>query len=162
MRVVSDSSPIISCARAGKLHLIRNVYSKIIIPPAVYREIFIDGIGKPGDNELNADLSGWLEVRKPSLKSFIAILNHNFGDGESEAIALAKELDAYLLIDEIKGINEAKRRGIKILSTLIMLLEAKKLGLILNVKPELDEFMATGFRCSDALYQKILMLTREV
>jgi len=162
LKVVSDSSPIISCARAGKLHLIRDVYSEIIIPPAVYREIVIDGFGKPGDNELDAGLSIWLEIREPSLKSLIAILKRNFGDGESEAIALAKELGAYLLIDEINGINEAKRRGINILSTLIMILEAKKLGLILNVKPELDELMTAGFRCSDALYRKILMLAREV
>ena len=134
MKVVADSSPIISCARAGKLHLIKDVYSKIIIPPAVYREIVIDGLGKPGDNELKDSISIWVEVKEPSCKDIIAILNHDLGEGESEAIALANELDAYLLIDEIKAMNEAKRRGISILSTLIMLLEAKKLGLILSVK----------------------------
>lgn len=162
MRVVSDSSPIISCARAGKLHLIRDIYSKIIIPPAVYREIVIDGFGKPGDSEIDSGISVWLEIIEPSFKGLIDILNHNFGEGESEAIALAKELDAYLLIDEIKAMNEAKRRGIGILSTLIMLLEAKKIGMISNVKSELDELLASGFRCSAALYEKILILSNEI
>ena len=162
MKIVSDSSPIISCARAGKLHLIRDVYSKIIIPPAVYREIVIDGSGKPGDSELNSGISVWLEIREPSLKSLVAILNRSLGEGESEAIALAKELDACLLIDEIKAMNEAKRREINILSTLIMLLEAKKLGTISSVKSELDELLISGFRCSTALYEKILLLSNEI
>lgn len=162
MKVVADSSPIISCARAGKLHLIKDVYSKIIIPPAVYREIVIDGLGKPGDNELKDSISIWVEVKEPSCKDIIAILNHDLGEGESEAIALANELDAYLLIDEIKAMNEAKRRGISILSTLIMLLEAKKLGLILSVKSELSELIASGFRCSAALHEKILILSHEI
>ncbi len=162
MKVVADSSPIISCARAGKLHLIKDVYSRIIIPPAVYREIVIDGLGKPGDNELKDSVSIWVEVKEPSCKDIIAILNHDFGEGESEAIALANELDAYLLIDEIKAMNEAKRRGIGILSTLTMLLEAKKLGLILSVKSELSDLIASGFRCSAALYEKILILSHEI
>jgi predicted nucleic acid-binding protein len=162
LKVVADSSPIISCARAGKLHLIKGVCSNIIIPPAVYREIVIDGLGKPGDSELEDSISVWVEVKEPSDKGVVSILNRRFGDGESEAIALAKELDFYLLVDEIKAMNEARRRGIKILSTLIMLLEAKKMGLIPSVKPELDELVASGFRCSAALYEEILMLSREI
>jgi len=42
-----------------------------------------------------------------------------------------------------------------------MLLEAKKMGLISNVKSELDEFISSGFRCSAALYEEILILSHE-
>jgi len=162
LNVVADSSPIISCARAGKLHLIRDVYSELIIPPAVYREIVIDGLGKPGYGELKDSISVWIEVKEPGDKEIVSILRRRVGDGESEAIVLAKELNSYLLIDEIKAMNEAKRYGINILSTLLMLLEAKKIGLILNVKTELDEFIACGFRCSTELYEKIIMLSYEI
>jgi uncharacterized protein len=162
LKVVADSSPIISCARAGKLHLIKDVYSNIIIPPAVYREIIIDGSGKPGYRELKNSISVWVELKEPSDKSTVSILKRRFGDGESEAIALAEELNLYLFIDEIKAMNEAKRRGINILSTLIMLLEAKKIGLISSVKSELDELIASGFRCSTELYEYVLMLSHEI
>ena len=141
--------------------MIRDVYSNIIIPPAVYREIVVDGSVKPGADELEDSISVWLEIKEPSYKGIIASLELDLGEGESEAIALAEELDAYLLIDEIRAMNEAKKRGVNILSTLIMLLEAKKIGLILNVKSELDEFIASGFRCSAALYEKILVLSHE-
>ena len=162
MIVVADSSPIISCARAGKLHLIKGVYSNLIIPPAVYKEIIIDGLGKPGYSELKDGISVWIEVKEPSDKSLASFLKRRFGDGESEAIALAKELDSYLLIDEIKAMNEAKKQGISILSTLIMLLEAKKVGLVSKVKTELDELISCGFRCSAELYEKILVLAHEI
>ncbi len=162
MKVVADSSPIISCARAGKLHLVKGVYSRIIIPPAVYREIVIDGFGKPGGSELKDSISVWVEIKEPGYKSLIAVLNRDLGEGESEAIALAKELDAYLLIDEIRAINEAKRLEINVLSTLIMLLEAKKLSLVSSVKSELNEPIATGFRCSNALHEKILTISHEI
>lgn len=162
MSVVADSSPIISCARSGKLHLIKSVYSRLIIPPAVYREIVIDGLGKPGDNELKNSISVWIEVKEPSDKGIVSILKRRFGEGESEAIVLAKELDFYLLIDEIRAMNEARRQGVNILSTLLMLLEAKKIGLISNVKTELDELIACGFRCSAELYEKVLVLSRKI
>lgn len=162
MKVVADSSPIISCVRAGKLHLIKKVYSNIVIPSAVYKEIIIDGLGKPGYNELKNSISVWIEVKEPREKSTVSILKRRFGEGESEAIALAKELGFYLLIDEIKAINEARRQGIYVLSTLIMLLEAKKMKLISSVKSELDEFIVSGFRCSSALYEEILMLSHEI
>jgi len=162
LSVVADSSPIISCARSGKLHLIKSVYSRLIIPPAVYREIVIDGLGKPGDNELKNSISVWIEVKEPSDKGIVSILKRRFGEGESEAIVLAKELDFYLLIDEIRAMNEARRQGVNILSTLLMLLEAKKIGLISNVKTELDELIACGFRCSAELYEKVLVLSRKI
>lgn len=162
MEVVADSAPLISCARAGKLSLIRDVYSKIVIPPAVYRETVIEGAGKPGAEEIKEGISVWVEIREPSCSELIREMRQRFGAGESEAIALAKELNAYLLIDEVKAINEARKHGIRIRSTLLMLLEAKERGSISSVRVELDELIASGFRCSDALYQKALALSTEL
>jgi predicted nucleic acid-binding protein len=61
--IVADSSPLISFARAGKLHIIHMVYSKIIFPSAVYEEIVINGKGKPGAEEIR--LAGWIKIEKP-------------------------------------------------------------------------------------------------
>ena len=59
-------------------------------------------------------------------------------------------------------INEARRYGIRIKSTLLMLLEAKEKGLIPSIRAELDELIASGLRCSRALYQEILALSDEL
>ena len=162
MSIVADSGPLISCARAHKLTLIRDVYSKIVMPPSVYREIATEGAGRPGAEEIEAAVSIWVDVREPEDKGLVVNLRRRLGPGESEAIALVKELGGYLLIDERRGINEARELGIRIKSTLLMLLEAKERGYISSVKVELDELIDSGFRCSDALYHKVLAFSNEL
>lgn len=159
--IVADSSVIINCARANKLWLIESIYSKIVIPPAVYREVVIEGMGKPGSEEIKSGISVWLEIKEPEDKNFVHKIQQRLGSGESEAIVLSRELNGVLLADEGKAINEARKYGIRIKSTLLMLLDAKDRGLISSVKTELNELIASGFRCSDGLYKRILKASKE-
>ena len=78
--------------------------------------------------------------------------------GEAEAIILAKEIQAeLLLIDERKGRNEARRFGIKIIGLLGVLVSAKRNGFIDEVKPLLDTLVnQIGFRVSKTLYERVL------
>jgi predicted nucleic acid-binding protein len=57
--------------------------------------------------------------------------------GESEAILLAKELDAFLLVDELEARKEASRLGINYFGSLRVIKEAKDRGLISKAKPVL-------------------------
>jgi predicted nucleic acid-binding protein len=79
-------------------------------------------------------------------------------EGEAEAIALASECGAeLLLIDEHRGRKIASRFGIRVAGVLGVLIEAKRCGELPAIKPVLDLLVSTaGFRISNALYGRVL------
>lgn len=66
-----------------------------------------------------------------------------------------------LIIDEVPGRSIAKKLGRNIIGMVGVLLEAKKKGHILSVKPYLDKLRATGFRLGEDIYQTALTLYQE-
>jgi len=83
--------------------------------------------------------------------------------GESEALALAIELQAdLLLIDERKGNDAAKRVGLATIGVFGVLLEAKKRSLIANVLPLVDRLVKDlKFYTSPSVRQRLADLANE-
>jgi len=93
----------------------------------------------------------WVEVVNP--KS--SLIPGQLDPGESEAIALAVEVDAdILLIDEQTGRQEAVRRGLKVAGTLSVLDEAEQAGLV-TFDDAVAELQKTTFRVSQAVLAEI-------
>jgi uncharacterized protein len=161
--VISDTSPITSLAAVGQLDLLLQLYTKILIPEAVYRELTATSTPVPGCVEVQT--FDWIEVRQVTNRSLIAVLlEQQLDEGECEAIALAIEINAeLLLIDERRGRAEADKLGLRITGLLGVLVEAKQKGFIVAVKPVMDDLIGTaGFRVADALYTRILQMVGEV
>jgi len=154
MIIVSDSGPIISFARAGYLKLLGQLFQEIIIPEAVYEEIAIIGIGRAGAKEV---ISGeWIKTKRTKNRLKVKQLPAMLGLGEREAIILAQELNATLLIDDRKAREVAEENGINCFGSLRILKEAKDRKLIDAIKPVGDELIVTGLRIDSSLYQRFL------
>lgn len=163
MIVISDTSSITNLVAIQHLQLLEQLYSRVIIPEAVYRELAEVYSPVPGTLEVKS--APWIEVRPVANRDVVEHfrLDARLDPGESEAIALALELNAdLLLIDERRGRAEANRLGIRITGLLGVLVEAKQKQLIFAVKPLMDTLIAgCEFRVSSALYAQILTIVGE-
>jgi predicted nucleic acid-binding protein len=155
MRVfIADSGPIISFARAGFLDLLRGVLGELWIPGAVYEEIVVKGEEKPGSEEVRQ--AEWIKRKEIEDKSKLELLALELGQGEKEAIVLAEELKAILIIDDRKARLEAERKGIQTIGSLWVVKEAKDKGLINKAKQAGDKLRDTGLRLKEELYHQFL------
>ena len=164
MTVISDTSAITNLAAIHNLQLLLQLYSQVMIPEAVYRELA--DIDPPVPGTLEVQRASWLEVREIVNREVVERLQDEvrLDSGESEVIALALELNAdLLLIDERRGRAKADRLGVRITVLLGILVEAKQKNLIVAVKPLIDKLIAKSeFRVSSALYSQILNVVDEV
>ena len=121
----------------------------------MYRELV--EIDPPVLGTLEVQSAPWFEVRQVVNRSLVDRLRQEvrLDAGESEAIAIALELNAdLLLIDERRG-TEADRLGLRLTGILGIFVEAKRRNLIAAVKPLMDAVIATSeFIVSCALYDR--------
>lgn len=157
MIVVSNAGPLIALAKIEQFELLRELFGKLCIPQAVYDEVVVIGAGKAGANETRQGVGNWIEVKKVKDLVMVKSLLTKLGKGESEAIALALEAKADLvLLDDYKARATAEFMGLNMTGTIGMLSRAQKKGLISDLRPLLDELRAKGFRLSDKVYAEIL------
>lgn len=156
MIVICDASPLIVLAMIQRLDLLRHLFHEVIIPESVYYEVVMDGAGEPGADTVQA--ATWLRRKRASDRVLFAQLQQRLGSGEAEAIALAQELKADLvLIDERRGRQVAAQYHLRVVGTIGVLIEAKRQGVISALKPELDRLRAsTQMYMDDALYERAL------
>lgn len=115
MKVVSDASPLIALSAIGRLSLLQHLFPEIVIPAAVHREIQAED--RPGASEVLQ--AAWIETQSVESGHLLSVLTEEPDPGEAEAIALALETEAdVLLIDERRGRQVARRLGCRVLGLL--------------------------------------------
>ena len=161
MIVVSNTSPITNLAAIGQLDMLRQLYAKILIPQAVYGELTFGDGNQPGGQEVQT--LAWIETRHVADRVLVTALQLELDPGEAEAIALAVEVKAeLLLLDERRGRMVASRLGLHVVGLLGVLSEAKQQGYLSAVKPILEDLVTTaGFWVSPRLYARVLQAAGE-
>lgn len=118
MIAVTNASPLIILARSNYLENVQKIFKHVIIPEAVFNEIFQkkDAASKTVRELINV---GFLKIEKVKNKELARFISIDVGLGEAEAIALSLELNPdYLLLDDYKARIYAEERSIKIIGTL--------------------------------------------
>lgn len=151
MIVISDTSPINYLVLIDEIDLLPTLFGEIIIPQSVLTEL--QRAETPNEvQQWFAKNPAWLEVRNASVIDPTIAL----GAGESEAILLAKEIKADLiLIDDKKARQAAVERGLNVAGT-INILELASVKNLLELADAFNKLQKTNFRISQTLLNEAL------
>ena len=152
MRVVFNSSPLIALAKLGYLDIAVNLFEKALAPRGVLEEIMAkkDEVSSQVLELINKKA---LEVREVGAVPFYSGLHR----GELEAIALAKETNSIVILEDLKARKAARVEGLRIIGTL-GILKVLKDGGIIEDEPEelLKKLNRIGFRIRSELFYEVM------
>jgi uncharacterized protein len=156
MIVASNASPLINLGRIRRLGLLAQLYGELLVPEAVWHEVVVQGKGQPGAHEV--ETAAWVRVAPVTNHALVRALRQELDAGEAEAITLALEARAdMLLMDEHLGRETALHMGVQCVGLVGVLVEAKHRGLIERVRSPLDALRdVAGFWVSERLYRRVL------
>jgi predicted nucleic acid-binding protein len=143
--IISDTSCFVNLERIDAVHLLEQVFKKVIIT----KEVAIE-FGKP--------VPDWVEIRSASVHVTRELQNCGLDLGEASSIALVLELheDYLLLLDDLDARIVADQKNLKFTGLLGVLLQAKQQGTIEKIKPYIERLQNIGFRMSQKLIQEVL------
>lgn len=153
MIVVSDTSPLNYLILIGEEYILTKLFGRVVIPQAVFDELQDAGASLQvrGWSQNPPD---WVTVRQPTLipANSLDLLDK----GEREAILLAQELSAdLLLVDDKQARQAAVNLGVAITGTVGIIDKAARADLI-DLKTVIAKLQKTNFFISDDLVKILL------
>lgn len=161
MIVVSNTTPLIGLAAIQQFDLLHQLFGKIYIPQAVYDEAVTAGREQGGAKQ-EVSAAGWIETVVVKDQLAVEVLLDELDRGEAETIVLARELNAaWVLMDEKKGRRKVSELGLDKIGTLGILLKAKQVGLLTQIRPEVEQLRRQGFSLSQRVVDAVLHQANE-
>lgn len=157
--IICNTSPVQYLHQLGSLHFLPALVKSLTVPSAVQDEL-------NAGRELGLDVPDlqifeWVVVRRPASPVALLLIT-DLGPGEREVLALALEsLDAVCVLDDSLARRVAGALGLRVTGTLGILLDAKQAGIVMNVRPLLDQLQNLGFRLAPHTRAAVLKLAGE-
>lgn len=143
--VVADSSCLIALSKIGYLDILKKLFGNIVIPASVYREVVIQGAGRPGADEVAQ--AEWIKSLEVQDRLAVRTLKLSLGEGESETIVLASERQAkFLILDDGKARQMALGLSLPVIGTVAVLGKAVEKDFLSDLPSLLDQLREHGFR----------------
>jgi len=161
MHVVVNTSPLLNLAVIEQADLLHKLFGTVTAPEVVRSEIEALSHRNPRFSSVNVvSIATFVPVQD---RARVALLSLHLDPGEAEAIALAVETNAdLLLLDERLATRTAQCLGLRTLGLLGVLLLAKRKRYLAVIRPVLDRLESeAGFWIGDKLRRKVLHLASE-
>jgi len=138
-KVISDTSCLIVLSNIGQLVLLRDVYGCVTITEEVAEEF-------------REPLPGWIEVSavKDPVKTMLIAKSLDRGEASTLALAMEQE-NALVILDDGKARQFAEGCNITFTGTLGVIMKAKEMGYLTDIKKIIADFRRCGFRIPNNL-----------
>jgi len=161
MIVVSNTTPLIGLAQIQRFDLLQRLFGEVYIPQAVYDEAVIAG-REEGGAKREISSAAWIKTVNVTDRLAVEVLLDEMDSGEAEVIVLARELRAeWVLMDEKKGRRKLSQMSINRIGTLGILLKAKQVGLLTEIRSDIEKLRRQGFSISQDVIDAVLQQADE-
>lgn len=151
--MVSNTDPWIALGGIGHIDVLERMFGTVHVPGAVVREVEAGGVSRPGA----ADLARVTWINRVEFDaSPDALLLREVGAGEAEAIVLARQLGARLLLmDDRRGRRVAELAyGLTVKGSAGLLVMARRAGLVAAVRPLFMAMRGNGYYLGNRLVER--------
>lgn len=157
-KVIVNSTPLIALSHVYQLSILRELYGKITIPKAVYKEI---SVKKNSVCAVEVEKAlDWIHIEPIKNEMAKSMYKTQLHEGEVEVMILAKESGADLvIIDDLNAKKHAKYLGLTVTGTLGVLIKAKEKGLLTELKPILKAMVQKNIYIKES---RIAMCLKQV
>jgi predicted nucleic acid-binding protein len=157
--VIVNSTPLIALCKVNQLELLRELYTEITIPEAVFQEVTAknDSVKRK-----ILENGAWIHVQSVSDTIDRRMYKAKLHDGEVEVMILAQEIKADLvIIDDNAARKTAVYLGLPLTGTVGVLLRAKAEGLVPKVMPIVDSMEQNGLYYGSVLKEWVRSQAKE-
>ncbi|MDR3371866.1 DUF3368 domain-containing protein [Rhodoferax sp.] len=148
--VVINASPPITLFRSGQAHILPQLFSRIIVPQAVWQEVVLDEWEDAAALELRQQT--WPLIEETEISPRVAAWSLGAGETAVLSYALA-HAPLRAVIDDMDARRCAQTLGIPIFGTGGLLVLAKRRGLLSSVSEAIAKLRHAGLWLSDDIAQ---------
>ena len=150
---VINASPIILYARIGKLNLLNELSSGVLIPDKVIEEI---QKGAFKDNTAQEALAWAKQYRLENITVQPSVELWNLGPGESQVISRCLQSNSWAVLDDKMARRCIQAHDLEMTGSLGIIIRAKLFGLVSSARPWLFKLREAGLRVDPHLLEKAL------
>lgn len=158
--LIADSGPLIALARLDLLHLPGRYFAQVFVTASVWEEVTRKP--KPDEGEVLAlalESGAFSVVADPDIAPSVlpeSLRGAAIDLGERTVIALASQMAATVLIDDLRARRAAQQLAVPLIGTLSLLVRARVSGVVGPLRPLLDRLSASGYRLPAVVVEQIL------